>query len=209
MDTDKYVERAVELIRRRIYDDPSWAPLSALPSGEWFRTASVAYQIFPVFVGSRALTLVEALLVEAREPQWGGLVTVGGVCGRALHTLRSDSRPVVEIRLTKDLDLTVRRQGDLVDVWGPEFPSESPDTKLDTQAGLTWRWVDADGETVVYVYFSTSLQGYGLDKNHQASYPEGMYWESYPTPDAAFEAAKSLRGIRMNPRKPDWRARGC
>lgn len=206
MDTDKYISRAVELIRRRVVDDSNWAIVSAVPKEDWFRTVSVAFHIFPIFVSSRALTSVEALLVESMRPTWDErLVLSGGQWGRRLVTLNDDPREVLRVGLTPDLNLEVFRRGDPIDVWGPEFASEPPDSKVGSKAGLTWRWRDVDGNTAFYVYYNADSWDYRLDRLADVQYPEGESYQTFKTPEEAFDFVKRLRGVNLHPRKPDWR----
>ena len=208
MNTDRYVERATELIRKRIAADPNWNVLSVVPEEDWFRTVSVSYQLFPIFINSRALNTVEALLVEARRPTWGErLAQYGGLFGRELETLDDDPRSIRRLDLTLDLELALVRRGDPVDAWGPEFPSEQPDSELSSQAGLTWRWKDAYDITVAYIYYSPSDHSYGVDVGGDTLYPEGEYYQHFATPEDAFAFVKRLRNVRLLPRKPGWRPR--
>ncbi len=206
MYSDRYVARATELIRERVSTDSNWTVLSVIPEEDWFRTVSVSYQLFPIFVGSRALNTVESLLVEARRPTWGErLAQYGGLFGRELATLDDDPRDIRRLELTLDLELAVVRVGDTVDAWGPEFASEQPDSALSSQAGLTWRWKDAYDNTVAYVYFSPSDCSYGVDVGGYTLYPEGESYQKFATPEDAFAFVKRLRGVRLLPRKPGWR----
>ncbi len=206
MEVDQYVARATELIRERIAADSNWVALSVIPEQDWFRTVSVAYQLFPIFVSSRALNTLEALQVEARRPTWRErLAQYGGQFGRALETLDDDPRHIRRLELTSDLGLAVVRVGDSVDAWGPEFASEQPDSELSSPAGLTWRWKDAYDVTVAYVYYSPSDHSYGVDVGGYTLYPEGEYYQKFATPEDAFAFVKRLRGVRLLPRKPGWR----
>lgn len=206
MEADRYVARATELIRERIAADSNWTVLSVIPEKDWFRTVSVAYQMFPIFIHSRPLNTVEALLVESRRPTWHErLARYSGQWGRALGTLDDDPRDVRRIELTPDLELSVVRLGDPVDAWGPEFAFEQPDSELSSQAGLTWRWKDAYDITVAYVYYSPSDHSYGVDVGGDTLYPEGEYYQKFATPEDAFAFVKRLRNVRLLPRKPDWR----
>lgn len=209
MYSDRYVARAMELIRKRIAADTNWNVLSVVPEEDWFRTVSVALQLFPTFLGSRQLTTVEILLVEDQQPKWESLLArSGGAQGRSLATLGSDPRAVWRIELTNELELSVLRQGDLFDVYGPEYPSEQPDTKLSSDAGLTWRWVDDHGSTAVFVYWSPVTMGYGVDTLHpEVSYPPNEFYQHFASVEDAFAFVNRLRGIRVLPRKSDWMPR--